>query len=337
MLEQAVTRSEVPSRQTLPWGLVLRAGPLLLLLVAEVLGLTLDFDGQDLAKRPQWWAWWLGEASVLLRGGLACVAAFLLVASPRLHAIAGALARASTENRWWRRWLSLHLAAVGAFWVRHRAVVRRRCGVRLAGGRLARRRRSGPDPVAAVLGVGPLLGGPGQTGAPDADARGPGRGGGGRERAGHTDSVEPGGGCDLLVRRAAPRPRVRADRVCAVGADTGHVDVSGGDLPRMLRLRRHRPDFPVPQPLPLAVPSCAAFPARHPAAARGCGRHLAHQRPAHHNPDRHWYLDIAGRRPGWIPLPGRVALLPLGVAGFDGRGPRPPALRRGAAASVRSA
>ena len=117
MLEQAVTRSEVPSRQTLPWGLVLRAGPLLLLLVAEVLGLTLDFDGQDLAKRPQWWAWWLGEASVLLRGGLAFVAAFLLVASPRLHAIAGALARASTENRWWRRWLSLHLAAVGAFWV----------------------------------------------------------------------------------------------------------------------------------------------------------------------------------------------------------------------------
>jgi exosortase E/protease (VPEID-CTERM system) len=97
--------------------LVLRAGLLLLLVVAEVLGLTLHFDGEDLAKRPQWWAWWLGEAGVLLRGGLAFVAAFLLVASPRLHGIAGALARASTGNRWWRHWLSLHLAAVGAFWV----------------------------------------------------------------------------------------------------------------------------------------------------------------------------------------------------------------------------
>ena len=157
----------------------------------------------------------------------------------------------------------------------HRAVVRRRCGVYLVGGRLARRRRSRLDPVAAVLGVGPLLGSPGQTGAPDADARGPDRGGGGRERAGHADPVEPGGGGDLLVRRAAPRPRVLADRVCAVGGATGHADVSGGDLPRMLRLRRHRPDFPVPRPLPLAVPSGAAFPARPPAAARGCARHLA--------------------------------------------------------------
>ena len=117
MLEQAVTRSEAPSRQTLPWGLVLRPGLLLLLLVVEVLGLTLHFDGEDLAKRPQWWAGWLGEASVLLRGGVAFVAAFLLVASPRLHAIARDLARAATENRWWRHWLSLHVAAVGAFWV----------------------------------------------------------------------------------------------------------------------------------------------------------------------------------------------------------------------------
>jgi exosortase/archaeosortase family protein len=59
---------------------------------------------------------------------------------------------------------------------------------------------------------------------------------------GSRDPVEPGGGGDLQVRRAAPRPRILADCVCAVGADPGHVDVSGNNLPRMLRLRRHRPD-----------------------------------------------------------------------------------------------
>ena len=187
----------------------------------------------------------------------------------------------------------------------HRAVVRRRCGVPLVGGRLARLRRSRPDPVAAVLGAGPLLGGPGQTGAPDADARGSGWGGGGRSaRVTQTLWNRLGAATFWCVEQLLGLD-VRADRVCAVGADTGHVDVSGGDLPRMLRLRRHRPDLPVPEPLYLWLFRRALrFPHALLLLPVGVIAIWLTQRPAHHNPDRHLVpADIAGRRPGWIPFP----------------------------------
>lgn len=98
-----------PTEEPLSPGLLLRGGVLLALVVSELLGLTIRFDAPE-----QWWPRGLGEARELLRAALAFSAAFLLVISPRLKAIARALAQAAARHRWWP-WLSLHLAALGVF------------------------------------------------------------------------------------------------------------------------------------------------------------------------------------------------------------------------------
>jgi len=87
-------------------GLLLRGGVLLALLVSELLSLTIRFDAESAPR--------LGQAPVLLRAALAFAAAFLLMLSPRLTAIARAVAQAAATHRWWP-WLSLQLAATGAF------------------------------------------------------------------------------------------------------------------------------------------------------------------------------------------------------------------------------
>jgi exosortase E/protease (VPEID-CTERM system) len=82
--------------------------------VAELLGLTIRFDAEDLVRRPHGWARWLAETPVLLRGGLAFAGAFLLVVSPRLKAIALSLTQASMGHPW-GKWLSLQLVTIGVF------------------------------------------------------------------------------------------------------------------------------------------------------------------------------------------------------------------------------
>jgi len=110
----AVTPSNAPAHEPFPSGLLLRAGLLLLLLVSELLGLTIRFDAEDLMRRPDGWTRWLAESPMLLRGGLAFAAAFLLVVSPRLKAIALSLTQASMGHPW-GPWLSLQLVAIGVF------------------------------------------------------------------------------------------------------------------------------------------------------------------------------------------------------------------------------
>jgi exosortase E/protease (VPEID-CTERM system) len=98
----------------LPRGLLLRGVGLISVLAAELLGLTIRFDAGDVANREHWWARGLGWSPMVLAGLLAFSAAFLLVVSPRLKAIARSLADESIEHRW-EPWLSLQLVAVGVF------------------------------------------------------------------------------------------------------------------------------------------------------------------------------------------------------------------------------
>jgi exosortase E/protease (VPEID-CTERM system) len=93
----------------------MRGAAMIGLLTAELLALTVRFDAEGLATRAHWWTRGLGESPVLLQGLLVFSAAFLLMVSPRLKALARSLARESAEHRW-GPWLTLQLAAVGVFW-----------------------------------------------------------------------------------------------------------------------------------------------------------------------------------------------------------------------------
>ena len=79
---------------------------LVILLVSELLVLTIRFDAES--------AGGLRNAPVLLRAVLAFTAAFLLMVSPRLTAIARGLAESATRHRWWP-WLTLQLVAIVIF------------------------------------------------------------------------------------------------------------------------------------------------------------------------------------------------------------------------------
>jgi len=109
-----VNARSAPTNELLSPGLLLRGGVLLALLLAELLGLTVRFDAEKVGQGASWWARGLGDTPVLLRAALAFSAAFLLLVSPRLKAIASALAQKAASHRWWP-WLILQLAAIGLF------------------------------------------------------------------------------------------------------------------------------------------------------------------------------------------------------------------------------
>jgi len=73
-----------------------------------------SFGKEKVGQGASWWARGLGDTPVLLRAALAFSAAFLLLVSPRLKAIASALAQKAASHRWWP-WLILQLAAIGLF------------------------------------------------------------------------------------------------------------------------------------------------------------------------------------------------------------------------------
>src|SRR5262245_63114987 len=83
---------------TPPVGLLLRGGGVVLLLACELLMLTIRFDTQAVPE--------LGGAPTILRAALAFAAVFLLVVSPRLTVIVGALAVAEAGRRW-LAWLGM--------------------------------------------------------------------------------------------------------------------------------------------------------------------------------------------------------------------------------------
>jgi len=106
-----MAQDSVAARETeapLSWALPLRAGVLVILLVSELLVLTIRFDAES--------AGGLRNAPVLLRAVLAFTAAFLLMVSPRLGAIARGLAESATRHRWWP-WLSFQLVASAVFFL----------------------------------------------------------------------------------------------------------------------------------------------------------------------------------------------------------------------------
>src|SRR5215467_1719658 len=100
----AAQETEAP----ISWALPLRAGVLVILLVSELLVLTIRFDAES--------AGGLRNAPVLLRALLAFTAAFLLMVSPRLRALARGLAESAARHRWWP-WLSFQLVAIAVFFL----------------------------------------------------------------------------------------------------------------------------------------------------------------------------------------------------------------------------
>jgi len=93
---------------------VLRGLCLLILLGLELLELTIRFDAQGLARATPWWAVGFVYTPIYLHIGLAGVAAFLVIVSPRLQTIWQAMFQ-PTRPHWWGLWLALHVVAFGVF------------------------------------------------------------------------------------------------------------------------------------------------------------------------------------------------------------------------------
>ncbi len=98
------------------WPLLIRCCLLAGLLAAEVLGLTIRFDSQSLSDSGVGWAQLLGHAPDMLRMGLAFIAAFLLIAGPRLKELLQDAWQGAGRHRWWP-WLALHLPVFGGFYL----------------------------------------------------------------------------------------------------------------------------------------------------------------------------------------------------------------------------
>jgi exosortase E/protease (VPEID-CTERM system) len=97
-----------------PRARLLHGACLLMILGIELLVLTICFDTQRLAGAAPWWAVWLGYAPALLRFGLTCVAAFLVIIGPRLQTLWQAMLTPS--HRHLRGlWLAWHVVAFGIF------------------------------------------------------------------------------------------------------------------------------------------------------------------------------------------------------------------------------
>src|SRR5262249_11198383 len=86
VLNAPSTAAPVLSRRVLGRGATLGA-----LFLAELLALTIPFDGEALLASPHWWTRDLVWASVLLHGLLTSSAVFLLTVSPRLKPLARSL------------------------------------------------------------------------------------------------------------------------------------------------------------------------------------------------------------------------------------------------------
>jgi exosortase E/protease (VPEID-CTERM system) len=87
---------------------------LLVILGIELLVLTVRFDTQGLEGAAPWWAVWLGYAPALLRLGLTFVAAFLVIAGPRLQTLWQAMLTPSHRHLK-GLWLAWHVVAFGIF------------------------------------------------------------------------------------------------------------------------------------------------------------------------------------------------------------------------------
>lgn len=111
MNSQVLHHIETPST---PSARVIRSVGLLVLLSLELLGLTVHFDTQALAEGPLGWATWLRYAPVSLNIGLACMAAFLVIISPRLRTTWQAMIT-SPRRHAWGLWLLWHIVACGLF------------------------------------------------------------------------------------------------------------------------------------------------------------------------------------------------------------------------------
>jgi hypothetical protein len=70
---------------TLPTAPAIRKTCLLVLLGMALLAITIRFDTQALQGAAPWWAVWLGYGPACLYMGLAGMAAFLVIVSPRLQ------------------------------------------------------------------------------------------------------------------------------------------------------------------------------------------------------------------------------------------------------------
>jgi len=93
---------------------VLRGLFLFILLGLELVGLTIRFDAQGLAVATPWWAVGLSYTPIYLHMGLAGVAAFLVIVSPRFPTIWQGMFQPSRSHRW-GLWLALHVVAFGVF------------------------------------------------------------------------------------------------------------------------------------------------------------------------------------------------------------------------------
>jgi len=89
---------------------------LLLLLIAELLGLSVNFDNEVFSSDQSWWTRLAYRLAVFLRIGLAFAAVFLLMLSPRLVGILKEARYRASEHPW-RRWLLSHLCVFGVFYL----------------------------------------------------------------------------------------------------------------------------------------------------------------------------------------------------------------------------
>ncbi|MCX7108965.1 MAG: exosortase E/protease, VPEID-CTERM system [Proteobacteria bacterium] len=106
----------LPPIPSWPPHLTLRFCLLVLVLTAELLGLSVNFDNEVFATDPSWWTRLAFKLPVFLRIGLAFAAVFLLMLSPRIGGIVGEARHRASEHPW-LRWLLSHLCVFGVFYL----------------------------------------------------------------------------------------------------------------------------------------------------------------------------------------------------------------------------
>lgn len=96
------------------WRLPLRWAALVLILAAELLGLSFRFDTASLSGDDSWWTQLAGNIPQLLRAGLAFIGALVLQLAPRWRENIGTIRQVAADYPW-LRYLALHLAVFVAF------------------------------------------------------------------------------------------------------------------------------------------------------------------------------------------------------------------------------
>src|SRR5262249_55205916 len=110
VLNAPSTGAPVLSRRVLGRGATLGA-----LFLAELLALTIHFDGEALLASPPWGPRHLVWAALLPPGLLTSSAVSLPTVSPRLKPLARSLVDQAAGHRW-TPWLGLHFVAVAVLW-----------------------------------------------------------------------------------------------------------------------------------------------------------------------------------------------------------------------------